>query len=442
MTSSAFILDGLTHGFKVTVIGPSTRNSPAPFAAPADARLAALVSQEHLRLQRLGVVRTVAAGHPRIFARWFGIPKADMSKARLILDGRALNLLTPKAIRFQLETVQRMRHIVQPGDWFTTFDISDAYYHLPVHPGSTAWFGFLGPFGTTCELAALPMGYRHSAYILHEVMHVPLGALRQAGVRISMYMDDGITCSAEPDAARADGTLSRQLFQGLGYIIRDEKCVTEPTQRVRHLGIWFDSVAMVLTLSDQLVNNLVAAASTVWRKLRHARQRRPSLRQLARVSGLLTAALPAAPNMRLHLHPLNRCIAWLLRHQQSWDQPLHRLPDSVMQVLDLLRIPERWTQAIRAPMRPNSTPDFILDTDASDWGLGAWLRQRRRHFTNPHAAYNTTAALRMEWPACFRCESINVREAAAVRIAFDQFRLGGIVLSSRACRSTATIESC
>jgi hypothetical protein len=113
-----------------------------------------------------------------------------------------------------------------------------------------------------------------------------------------------------------------------------------------------------------------------------------------------------------------------------------------MQVLDLLRIPERWTHAIRAPMRPNSTPDFILDTDASDWGLGAWLRQRRRHFTNPHAAYNTTAALRMEWPACFRCESINVREAAAVRIAFDQFRLGGIVLSSRACRSTATIESC
>jgi hypothetical protein len=155
--------------------------------------------------------------------------------------------------------------------------------------------------------------------------------------------------------------------------------------------------------------------------LRHAWQRRPSLRQLARVSGLLTAALPAAPNMRLHLHPLNRCIAWLLRHQQSWDQPLHRLPDSVMQVLDLLRLPERWTHAIRAPMRPNGTR--LHSDDASDWGLGAWLRQRRRHFTNPHAAYNTTAALRMEWPPCFRFESIN----CAKRQPCGPFPLGGIV---------------
>jgi hypothetical protein len=427
LTKSSFILDGLVHGFRVTVTSPAARNSPAPFTAPTDARLAALTVQEHLRLQHLGVVRNVAADHPRLFAKWFGIPKADMSKARLILDGRCLNKLTQKAVRFQLETVQRMRHIVQPGDWFTTFDISDAYYHLPVHPHSTAWFGFLGPFGSTCELAALPMGYRHSAYILHEVMRVPLGALRQVGVRISMYMDDAITCSDSAPSARVEGTFSRQLFQGLGYIIRDEKCVTEPTQRVRHLGIWFDSVAMVLSLSEQLVDNLVTTANTVWRKFRRSRNQRPSLRQLARVSGLLTAALPAAPNMRLHLHPLTRCITWLLHHQYTWDQRLHHLPDSAVQVLDLLRRPERWQHATRAPMRLNDTPDFILDTDASDWGLGAWLRKRRRRFADPHAAYDTVAALRMEWPACFRFESINVREAAAVQIAVEHFHLSQLV---------------
>jgi hypothetical protein len=287
-----------------------------------------------------------------------------MSKARLILDGRCLNKLTQKAVRFQLETVQRMRHIVQPGDWFTTFDISDAYNHLPVHPHSTAWFGFLGPFGSTCELAALPMGYRHSAYILHEVMRVPLGALRHVGVRISMFR---LSAKRQSRRHSQSTAIPRTWIYHPRREVRHRADTTRATSR--HLvRLGRDGVVAQRTVGGQSGHHgqhLFAQVQTLAQSAALTSSARASERSA--YGG--TSCSPEHEGAPASVDSLHHMVAAPPAHMGSTASSFARFCGSGPRPFETTRA------SAHAPQRH---PDFILDTDASDWGLGAWLRKRRR----------------------------------------------------------------
>ena len=64
------------------------------------------------------------------FNRLFLVPKPD-NKWRPILDLRNLNLFL-KTEKFKMETPETIRTSLQKGEWVTSIDFKDAYFHIPI----------------------------------------------------------------------------------------------------------------------------------------------------------------------------------------------------------------------------------------------------------------------------------------------------------------------
>ncbi|KAJ8364944.1 hypothetical protein SKAU_G00137750 [Synaphobranchus kaupii] len=67
------------------------------------------------------------------YSRYFVVPKRDVG-LRPILDLRGLNKYL-RPLRCKMLTVPRVRQAVNKGDWFTTIDLKDAYFQIPIWEG-------------------------------------------------------------------------------------------------------------------------------------------------------------------------------------------------------------------------------------------------------------------------------------------------------------------
>ena len=84
----------------------------------------------------------------------FLVPKHN--KWRPILDLSKLNLFL-KAEKFKMETPETIRTSLQQGEWVTSIDFKDAYFHIPVQEQSRKYLRFHVQ-GRTYQLKALPFG--------------------------------------------------------------------------------------------------------------------------------------------------------------------------------------------------------------------------------------------------------------------------------------------
>ena len=110
--------------------------------------LQALLQKEAVEMVR---VRTSLA----FFNRLFIVPKPNQ-KWRPILDLSALNkFLSVKT--FKMETPETIRISLQQGEWVTSLDFSDAYFHIPVHMQSRKYLRFHFQ-NQSYQFKALPFG--------------------------------------------------------------------------------------------------------------------------------------------------------------------------------------------------------------------------------------------------------------------------------------------
>ena len=89
------------------------------------------------------------------FNRLFLIPKPN-NKWRPILDLSKLNLFL-KAEKFKMETPETIRISLQQGEWVTSVDFKDAYFHIPIQEQSRKYLKFHVK-GQTYQFKALPFG--------------------------------------------------------------------------------------------------------------------------------------------------------------------------------------------------------------------------------------------------------------------------------------------
>ena len=110
--------------------------------------LQALLQKEAVEMVR---VRTSLA----FFNRLFIVPKPNQ-RWRPVLDLSALNkFLSVKT--FKMETPETIRISLQQGEWVTSLDFSDAYFHIPVHVKSRKYLRFHFQ-GQSYQFRALPFG--------------------------------------------------------------------------------------------------------------------------------------------------------------------------------------------------------------------------------------------------------------------------------------------
>ena len=169
------------------------------------------------------------------FNRLFLVPKPN-NKWRPILDLSKLNLFL-KAEKFKMETPETIRTSLQPGEWVTSIDFKDTYFHIPIQEQSRKYLRFHVQ-GQTYQFKALPFGLSTAPLEFTVVaQEVKLMAIHK-GIRIHQYLDDWLV------RARSHQVCFQHtqdlVCQKLGWLVNLEKSELEPKQIFDFVGYQFN----------------------------------------------------------------------------------------------------------------------------------------------------------------------------------------------------------
>ena len=246
-------------------------------------------------LHRLMVKSAIELVHKQIplgfFNRLFLVPKAN-NKWRPILDLSNLNLFL-KTKKFKMETPETIRTSLQQGEWVTSIDFKDAYFHIPIQDQSRKYLRFHVQ-GRTFQFKVLPFGLFTAPMEFTVIAkEVKLMAI-QKGIRIHQYLDDWLV--------RATSHLHTQLLVkmclDLGWMVNTDKSELEPKQIFNFVGYQFD-----------LQSGRVGPTPDWWQNLQDKilellALRTCSLREFMSLIGLLTATEKQVHLGRLHMRPI------------------------------------------------------------------------------------------------------------------------------------------
>ena len=202
--------------------------------------LQALLQKEAVEMVR---VRTSLAFFNRLF-----IVQKPNQKWRPILDLSALNkFLSVKTCK--METPETIRLSLQQGEWVTSLDFSDAYFHIPVHVKSWKYLRFHFQ-NQSYQFRALPFGLSTAPMEFTCVVKEVKLMAQSRGIRIHQYLDDWLIRAPTKESCH-QGTQSLLAHcPELGWIVNLQKSELEPKQTFEFVGYKYDLPRTGLTDSE------------------------------------------------------------------------------------------------------------------------------------------------------------------------------------------------
>ena len=154
------------------------------------------------------------------YNRLFLVPKPN-NRWRPILDLSTLNTFLHTG-SFKMETPETIRTALQVGEWVTSIDFKDAYFHIPIHSQSRKYMRFHLQ-GRSYQFKALPFGLSTASMAFTVVAkEVKLMAL-QKGIRIHQYLDDWLVRASTHHTCLQHTQTLVTLCQELGWLVNKEK---------------------------------------------------------------------------------------------------------------------------------------------------------------------------------------------------------------------------
>ena len=363
-------------------------------------------------LEKEAITEVLPPFSPGFYGRIFVVPKTT-GGWRPVLDLSALNRFV-RQIKFRMETPYSVRDSIRPGDWATSLDLKDAYFHVLVHPRFRKWLRFTWA-GRVFQFRVLPFGLSLSPWVFTRITRELACCLRSRGIRIRMYLDDWLILAQSAQTCQTHLRTVLSQARLLGFHPNIQKSELTPSQRFEFLGMDFDSVQMLVRPSIRRVLRLRETLLDL--RSRH----RASARLLMGLLGTMESLAPLIPLGRLHKRPFQRALSHRWSPASlSWDHVIPLGPWFLTVTAQWLD--EDWLQK----GVPISSPQHQLElyTDASNHGWGA------------HVLEHSAAGV---WPPALKGAHINLLEMKAVHMALLSFQA---VLSGKAvllCTDNTTV---
>ena len=231
----SILREGYTLPFKMRP--PLTRFPliTSGYANPARSR--ALLQALGALVEKLVVEKVVVRTSLSFYNRLFLVPKPG-NKWHPILDLSQLNLFL-QTNTFKMETPETIRVSLHKGEWVTSLDFSDAYFHIPIHPRSRKYLRFFLN-SKAYQFTALPFRLATAPLEFTKVVKEVKLMAGARGIRIHQYLDDWLLRAPDPETCQQNTQTLLDLCRELGWVVNMKKSELVPQQIFNFVGYRFD----------------------------------------------------------------------------------------------------------------------------------------------------------------------------------------------------------
>ena len=257
--SDPWVLATLSHGYKlqfrrrpppgrvkVTIIGDPAK------ALALDHELSALLAK--------GAIEPVdPLQHPSGFYSTYFLVTKKTGGFRPVLDLRGLNRYLKKLPFHMLTTADVLQSMVK-NEWFTSVDLKDAYFHVPIARQHRQFLRFAYR-GRHWQFRVLPFGLSLSPRVFSRFVAAALQPLQTQGMKILPYLDDWLICAPSRAQVAEETTRLLSHVACLGIKVNMEKSCLTPAQNTTYIGMDLDTVAMIARPSLRRVDGILTLLS-------------------------------------------------------------------------------------------------------------------------------------------------------------------------------------
>jgi transposase InsO family protein len=297
--------------------------------------------QQITEMLELGLIQPSRSpyGSPILFVK-----KGDGS-LRMVIDYRRLNSKTIKD-RFPLPRIPDLVDRLQNAKFFTKMDLQQGYYQVRVKEEDVFKTAFVTPEGQY-ELKVMPMGQSNSVATFQRLMaHV--FPFSQFGNFVVCYLDDILVFSDSEDAHLSQLSQVFERLREMKLFVKRSKC-SFGRQEMSFVG-------QVVGHGRRKIDPEKAQLIRSFPVPRNCRE----VRSFYGLVNFCRDFLPGLSTVAAPLTDLTKKYAtfeWMSVHQRAFDAVRNLVADAIELTI------------------PNPEKPYILQTDASDVGLGATLLQ-------------------------------------------------------------------
>jgi len=343
---------------------PPLTTLPVPSPISKDpAKATATYDQVNVLLKKGVIVRVKDISSQGFYSRFFVTPKKEKGKWRSILDLSSLNVYI-KDQHFKMETAQSIRDAMVKGEWATSIDLQDAYFHVPIHPRCQKYLRFEVD-GEVFQFVALPMGAKPSGQVFTRIVSPVKSIAHKMGIHIHQYLDDWLVRANTRRESQKHTQFILWIARALGFLVNVDKSETIPTQDIAYLGCRF-----------LLGDGIVLPTQARWVKIQKYLQpflTSPHLpaQDWLETIGLLISTEKLVSLGLLHLRPLQ--IALQEQWRISTDNPQYAVYIS-SEVVDAIRWWLLENNVMKGvPLSGDTETRIQVFTDASSTGWGGHI---------------------------------------------------------------------
>jgi len=144
-----------------------------------------------------------------------GVVPKKSSGSRLVINMQLLNVaISPP--RFKYEDLASLAPLLKEGDYMTTINLKDRFFHVPVLPSYQAYMSFQW-VGKIYVFQVLPFGMSASLWLFTRFVQATVCYLGHQGMWVMAYMDNFIVIGHPHQQALKHTTLTLRLLNQLGW---------------------------------------------------------------------------------------------------------------------------------------------------------------------------------------------------------------------------------
>ena len=165
---------------------------------------------------------------PVFLSRPFLVPRKDRPEPRMVVDLSCLNKEI-QCFRFRMLTLKQVRNSLRRDAWFTSLDLANAYWHVPIHRRFRPYLA-IQDGSRVLRFRVLPFGLGIAPRVFTKLLKVVSSLLLEEGVHVLMYLDDWLLQTSSRQEALVDTQTTLSLCESLGLHFNIPKSLLVPTQ--------------------------------------------------------------------------------------------------------------------------------------------------------------------------------------------------------------------